>query len=462
MNRPGSHVRGQVIVLFCFALVVLMGFLALAVDVGMLWTTRRQMQTAADAAAIAGANHCDIGSSCSCGSGSACATAATEVATMNGYSSGVTVGTPNPAPSAGSGPYVQVSIAQAVPTYFMGVFGSSWATVNVNTQAVAGYINGISDGGIVTLDTSSSNNSGITVSGGSTLSTSAGIIVDAGGSQALDASGGSIVNAASIGVVGTVSGTTTPAAQTGIQPMPDPLSYLQAPTYSGCTYGSTSTQVKLPCNKGQTLSATTELCVNNPPSGSQTPAPTSYTLNPGVYCQGITVNGNGISATFNSGLYVLEGGGLNIQGGASGTGTGVTFFNTGTSTYQYKPIVVSASSASLSAPTSGGDATAEACCSTGYEGILFWQDPSICTVNSNNCGASSQQNTISGGSTAAFVGALYFPNTPLVYSGGSASAAYTIIVAYTLTVSGGSTTYLNSNTSGNQDGSPIKQTALYE
>jgi uncharacterized membrane protein len=36
------------------SIVVLLGFAALAVDVGYLYSTRRRMQTAADAAAVAG------------------------------------------------------------------------------------------------------------------------------------------------------------------------------------------------------------------------------------------------------------------------------------------------------------------------------------------------------------------------------------------------------------------------
>src|ERR1700693_6220181 len=46
--------RGQVLMLAAMAMVVIIGFVALATDVGLLWSKRRQMQTAADAAAVAG------------------------------------------------------------------------------------------------------------------------------------------------------------------------------------------------------------------------------------------------------------------------------------------------------------------------------------------------------------------------------------------------------------------------
>jgi hypothetical protein len=37
MNRVRGNQRGQILVLFCIASVVPMGFLALAVDIGLLW-----------------------------------------------------------------------------------------------------------------------------------------------------------------------------------------------------------------------------------------------------------------------------------------------------------------------------------------------------------------------------------------------------------------------------------------
>src|SRR5258708_5796940 len=47
---------GQTFLLVSIALVVVLGMAALAVDVGDLWTTRRLMQSAADAGAVSGAH----------------------------------------------------------------------------------------------------------------------------------------------------------------------------------------------------------------------------------------------------------------------------------------------------------------------------------------------------------------------------------------------------------------------
>jgi hypothetical protein len=55
MRRPLSSERGAVIIHVGVALVGLLGFAALSIDYGVLWTARRQAQNAADAAALAGA-----------------------------------------------------------------------------------------------------------------------------------------------------------------------------------------------------------------------------------------------------------------------------------------------------------------------------------------------------------------------------------------------------------------------
>src|SRR5437899_7981806 len=55
--RSGCSVsgRGSVLVLTAAAMVPLLGMVSLSVDVGRLMSTRRQLQNAADAAALAGA-----------------------------------------------------------------------------------------------------------------------------------------------------------------------------------------------------------------------------------------------------------------------------------------------------------------------------------------------------------------------------------------------------------------------
>src|SRR2546428_12168700 len=58
-----SKQRGQALLVATAGLVALLGIGALAIDVGLLWSTRRQMQSAADAGALAGADAIAISAS---------------------------------------------------------------------------------------------------------------------------------------------------------------------------------------------------------------------------------------------------------------------------------------------------------------------------------------------------------------------------------------------------------------
>jgi len=77
----------------------------------------------------------------------------------------------------------------------------------------------------------------------------------------------------------------------------------------------------------------------DPLSGLQAPSYTSHCdhsgyssnaspLNPGTYCNGLEI-GNATSFTFNSGVYIINGGYLDLTGATTVTGSGVTFFVTG-------------------------------------------------------------------------------------------------------------------------------------
>jgi hypothetical protein len=373
----------QVMLLVTIALVVLLGLAALAIDLGLLWTEKRQIQTAADAAAVAGA--------LAVVSGGNVTTAARTDSSVNGFTDGklsviVTVNNPPASGSyAGDSTAVETIVTKPESTFLSRVLG--YNSVLIEARAVAHT--GARDC-IYVMDPSAAD--ALVVSGSSSFSSSCGIIVNSSSSQAMVSSGSACISAAAIGVNGNyTSGSCAPVPtpKIGVPAAPDPLAWVAAPSVGACNFTNTSVQ---------TVGTTT--------------------LSPGVYCNGIGVSGNGVLASLSPGLYILDGGGLNVGGGSNIQGTGVTFYNTQGST-SYKPIVVSGgSSSSLIAPTSGS-----------YEGILFFEDRSI---------TSNSQNTISGGSTATFQGAFYFPNSPLVFSGGS-NAAYTLIVADTVTISGSST-----------------------
>src|SRR3989304_8371578 len=80
ITARGGRESGQMLVMFVLALGVLMGFVAMSIDVGMILYERRSAQNAADAAALAGAR--DLPES-----PSAAVLAARQWAVQNGFSS---------------------------------------------------------------------------------------------------------------------------------------------------------------------------------------------------------------------------------------------------------------------------------------------------------------------------------------------------------------------------------------
>jgi Flp pilus assembly protein TadG len=409
----------------------LIGFAALVVDVGFLYATRRNMQTAADAAAVAGSNalkqSCGTASSCTCESAAVCNNSAQDVATINGYANGtnavsVTAKTPTAKPNPSDGIYVEVDVARPVPTYFLRTLG--YNTVNVGAKAVAGY--GKSPGCVFGLD---SNFAGtINVQGSADITADCGIIDDSTSGSALTSGGAGKITATSIGVVGGAScGRCSPTPVTGIASVPDPLSAFAAPAITpaaspapvnGCNY------------------------TNLNYAGG--------TLSPGVYCGGIRL-GALAHAILNPGTYILMGGGLNFGANSTIAGTGVTFYNTfgtyGGSTYAYGPINIGATvTANLSAPTSGP-----------MEGMLFFQDRSVPPSTS---GANSS--TLGGNASSTFDGDIYFSTTKLSYSGNSSTTGYTEVVAYVIDLGGNGSMTIHSNTTSLSNGPPITTSRLYE
>lgn len=425
LRRMAAKSRAQVVMLISVALVVVLGMSALAVDVGNLWTTRRRMQSAADAAAIAGVDAIAVGES-----GSAVTDAARDAATQNGFSNGststtstspVSVAVYNP-PQTGSyqglSNAVQVVVAQTQPTYFMRVLGLK--TVPVSTTATALAV--ASGACILSLNPSASG--AITISGTGVLNPTCGIYDNSDSSSALTMSGSSVIASSTpfVGVVGGTNlngGASTPVT-TGIPNFGDPLAWIAQPTVD------------------------TTQC----PQGSFHQANLSGSVNPGYFCGGIHI-ASGSTVNFSPGLYIIDGGGMQIDGGATVSGSGVTFFLTGQNTSNGSPNayagvnIQSNANVTLSAPCSSSNGS--------IAGMLFFQDRSI----TNGVGS-----TVNGGSGSSFSGALYFPTTPLSYSGSTIQGGYTLLVSNTLTINGMAN--LGNNESCIQGGPLIRDATLVE
>ena len=144
--------EGQTLVLTALLMCVLMGFMALAIDMGVSFRTQRRVQTQADAAAIAAALCGSYGGEfCTRFGGTDVSTVASGAATANGMPAGasISVTAPGYGQHTNSG-YYEVIIKQGNSAPFVGTFAGLFyggATANYNpltvgARAVAGRVPG--------------------------------------------------------------------------------------------------------------------------------------------------------------------------------------------------------------------------------------------------------------------------------------------------------------------------------
>src|SRR5262249_9483516 len=111
------------------------------------------------------------------------------------------------------------------------------------------------------------------------------------------------------------------------------------------------------------------------------------TLDPGIYKNGIKLTA-GMNITLNPGVYYIEGSGLDIAGGATLTGTGVTLVFTSANGSSYAGATINGgATVNLTAPTTGP-----------YAGIVMFGDRNM---------PAGTNFTFTGGATQAFTGAIY-------------------------------------------------------
>ncbi len=389
------------------AITVLIALIGLANDVGYAWRAKLQMQSAADAAALAGADALFMGG------GSSPVTAADAAATQNGFTNGsgthnnaklvsVTVNNPPASgPNTGNSSAVEVIISQVQPVFFIGVLGFSSLPVTVRSVAESQS----NQNCIYTLNPSASG--ALLLNSGASVISSCGLQVDSSSSSAVITNSGGSISAPSLGIVGGRSGSgSVPAdTSTGVATISDPLSYLPTPSTSGsCTSVS-------PVNSGVTLN-----------HGS------------GYYCGLTTKSGATVNLT-SSGTYSFNGNIILDSGTTFNATGGVTlYFQSGTLTLN------SGVNLSLTAPTTGT-----------YAGIAIFQ----------NCSDSSGI-ILNSGTTLALTGAIYAPAANLTLNSGAFANAYSIIVVSTMTVNSGAGVNIQSNYSSLPNGSPIKTAVTVE
>jgi Flp pilus assembly protein TadG len=131
-----EHERGQVLVFFVILSVLVIGLVAVVIDVAWFWSNQQQMQKAADAGALAGAVYLP-------GDTNRAYSAARAEATKNGYTSGQAGVSVVPVQDPGNRRRLQVTISGPVNSFFARVFcvvTSCTEQVTVRVTALAEFV----------------------------------------------------------------------------------------------------------------------------------------------------------------------------------------------------------------------------------------------------------------------------------------------------------------------------------
>jgi Flp pilus assembly protein TadG len=410
--------RGQAMVLAAMCLSILMGTMALALDVGNLHYAQRKLQTAADSAAIAAG--LELGNC----SNSVCANMKTAAAQAL-IEDGMTASTITPTssctvsssttlamiinvapcvlgssdPNSGNTNMAEVVLTEQKSTMFGAILGVPKVYLSAHAEAGEAYISSASGGGNCIYTKSLEFNS----SDGTFTLNNCGVY-DYGN---LQTDNGDTATASTFLYYGTWtpnncnSSCTWTLGDSETQPthttaaLSDPLASLTAPTQPAAS---------------STASNTT------PSNGA--------TLQPGYYANGINLNSN-VSVTLASGLYYMNGS-INVDSGASLSGTGVElYFASGS----LQPN--SGSTVQLSAPTTTSTSAGTTA------GMLVWQS------SSNSTGMD-----IDSSSSSFFQGVIYLPDAELTLNSGSgvtinSGASYTALDVNNLMVDSGETFVIN-------------------
>jgi Flp pilus assembly protein TadG len=332
---------GSVAIMFALVFSTLIAAAAVVVDYSYAAWRQQGLQRASDTAAMAAAK-------LEANDATAVKAEAERLFSANVDTAGIT-----PVVSIGNDT-VTVEATYSQPTFMTQVIGHS--TINVSARAVARRA--VAKPCVITLDPTAINSLKLNSEG--KLDANCKVQVNSNHAEAVYVSSSSILKSQSTCVVGgwTGSGTFTPNP-TKCAAMADPLVSLPAPP-----------EATGPCTK------------TNYSLGAQT-----VTLNPGVYCDGLTMDGT--TATLNPGIYVIRNGLFKLSSGAKVTGSGVLLFFIGTGA---RMEMVSSTSLDLKPPTSGT-----------YANIVIFQDRNTSTdffhLNSK--------------SDTRLEGTIYLPNSPI-------------------------------------------------
>jgi Flp pilus assembly protein TadG len=459
-SRPGGE-RGQILVLFVLGLVAMLAVGALLVDGASQLVTRRRLQNAGDAAALAGANTMHaLTSNHVCSSSASNPNSAPRTDIVNAVmaslatnypeltASNVTITCASDALYENQAVKVELHIGS---TNFLGkTIGYGGTTVATVSTAMNGATAGSAYSIVLLNPWNASWPQGrrgcpsLLISGGPTIHFGGNVYVDSACSAA---NGGALATNGSSATISFSGGRQmyvvggydpgplqiVPAPLTGQSPLADPLSDLEAVTYPSAD---------LPTRYSS------RLVLSN----------TTMVLRPGVYTGGIQLKNSSI-ALLRPGIYVIDGGGIDIGAQASfcaitasslatdcsafnsecpDTTCGVLIYNTGTASGTTAMGQVSVG-AGATLKLRAYDDRANAGIGFEYRNLLLWQTASPVPTSTFE----QPEVRLNGGGNVDISGTVYAPSAKVRMGGGSGGAGGNItlllqFIAWDLEMSGNS------------------------
>lgn len=401
IERLRRDERGGAAVMVALSLPVVVGFIALGVEVGEWYVIERRLQAAADAAAFAAAVEKFKNANYSPDDALDPQTVAGAVAAQNGFTGSVSY-TENP-PGFGAGS-IRVTLSEPTQTLFANVLSDG--SVDISASAVA---EARVDGDYCLLSLSPSESQAISLQGNASVGGGCGMAVNSNHSQALYVGNSADTGGGPISVVGGASGFPPDNVATGQAPMRNPFASL--PVFDFDDDGTADA----------TPDCTHHITSNNTVTGSFDPSAFGGVI---VFCIDHNRKLNLGDVTFGAGIYVIAGNELRINANADISGSNVLFIFTEvesaslSETFGYPDIwITGGSSIDLAGRTEGT-----------YEGMLLFYDP----------GAPSSVDVHIGGNAGFDVsGSAYMPSVSVDWQGNATSSSdCMMLVANTIQVNG--------------------------
>lgn len=369
-KRLSSNESGNVAPMFALMAVQAFVLVGAAVEYGYALKVQTTMQSASDAAALAAAAlPSGTADSQRISTASAFFTANSNALGVNGVTPNVSI----------SGSTISVNATVDVPTTLLRLARLDKFTVGGSAQAT--YSVASTGGSICMLALDPNSNDGIHVQGtGDVNYPGCWAQTNSTRSTAINASGNAsaVVGAGhcAAGGVSVTHDNFTPAAVAGCGSVDDPFATVGA--YSNGTYTPTFTPPTIPSS-----------CASNNLNLKKG----SYSLNPGRYCGGLSLQAQ-VSVTLAPGIYFIDNGTLNVQSGASLSGSNVLIYFTGANASM---TVIGGGTINLKGRNPGSS----------YSSFLFIAD------TANHGGTSN----IQGGGSMTLEGVLYMPTQTILVTG---------------------------------------------